>query len=513
MTESAANTKRIAKNTLMLYLRMLFGMLVSLYTSRVILQTLGVEDYGVYNVVGGVVAMFSLVSSSLSSSVSRFLTFELGKGNLDGMRRIFATSLSIHLVLSVFVVLLAETVGIWFLNTHMTIPPARLHAANWVFHASVFTFVINLLSVPFNASIISHERMSAFARIGILDILLRLAIVLFVAYSGLGLDRLILYAMLLAGEGCFMQAVYWTYCRRNFAECRLSLYFDPRYWKAMSSFAGWNFIGCAARLLKDQGVNILLNLFIGPVINAARGIAGTVNNVLTSFSNNFMTALNPQITKSYAAGEHDYMFSLVERGSRFSYYILLILALPILLETEFVLQLWLKSYPAHTVGFVRLILLVSMCDILSNTLITLQSATGRIRNYQLAVGGVLLLNFPLSYLCLKLGFPPESTLVVALTVSVCCLLLRLYFLRAITGLSVRRYLYRVCANVVSVTLAAAVIPSLVRMEMSDGFVRFVSVCMITVCCTLLSIYFVGCTSNERLFFKEKMVAAVRRVLS
>ena len=208
MTESAANTKRIAKNTLMLYLRMLFGMLVSLYTSRVILQTLGVEDYGVYNVVGGVVAMFSLVSSSLSSSVSRFLTFELGKGNLDGMRRIFATSLSIHLVLSVFVVLLAETVGIWFLNTLMTIPPARLHAANWVFHASVFTFVINLLSVPFNASIISHERMSAFARIGILDILLRLAIVLFVAYSGLGLDRVILYAMLLAGEGCFRQAVY-----------------------------------------------------------------------------------------------------------------------------------------------------------------------------------------------------------------------------------------------------------------------------------------------------------------
>lgn len=505
MTEQAENTKRIAKNTLMLYVRMLFGMLVSLYTSRVVLQALGVEDYGIYNVVGGVVAMFSMISNSLSSSVSRFLTFELGKGNLEGLKRVFSTSLSIHVALVLVIVLLSETLGLWFLNTHMTIPENRLYAANWVFQASVLTFVINLLSVPFSASIVSHERMSAFAYIGILDIMLRLLIVLFIAYSGWNFDRLIIYSLLLVGVVCIMQAIYWNYCTRNFEECKFGLSFDVNYWKEMSSFAGWNFIGCTARLFKDQGVNILLNLFIGPIINAARGIANTVNNVLASFSGNFMTALNPQITKSYAAGDYDYMFSLVERGSRFSYYILLLFALPMLFETEFVLTLWLKHYPEHTVNFVRLILIVTMCDILSNTLINLQVATGKIRNYQLIVGSMLLMNFPLSYLCLKIGFPPESTFVVAFVVAVFCLLLRLWFLREMVGLSIKRYLYRVCGNVLCVTLVAAVIPALLYMQMSDGLMRFLLMCVLTMLCSSMAIYFVGCSNNERKFINEKAV--------
>lgn len=505
MTEQAENTKRIAKNTLMLYVRMLFGMLVSLYTSRVVLQALGVEDYGIYNVVGGVVAMFSMISSSLSSSVSRFLTFELGKGNLEGLKRVFSTSLSIHMALALVIVVFAETLGLWFLNTHMTIPENRLYAANWVFQASVLTFVINLLSVPFSASIVSHERMSAFAYIGILDIMLRLLIVLFIAYSGWNFDRLIVYALLLVGVVCIMQAIYWNYCTRNFEECKFGLSFDVNYWKEMSSFAGWNFIGCTAGLLKDQGVNILLNLFIGPIINAARGIANTVNNVLASFSGNFMTALNPQITKSYAAGNYDYMYSLVERGSRFSYYILLLFALPMLFETEFVLTLWLKHYPAHTVNFVRLILIVTMCDILSNTLINLQVATGKIRNYQLVVGGMLLMNFPLSYFCLKMGFPPESTLIVALIVAVCCLFLRLLFLRKMVGLSMKRYLRKVCGNVLFVTLLAMIIPSFIYTQMSDSIIRFVTICVFTTVCSSIAIYWGGCSMNERKFIKEKIL--------
>lgn len=505
MTTQQENTKRIAKNTLMLYVRMLFGMLVSLYTSRVVLQALGVEDYGIYNVVGGFVAMFSMISSSLSSSVSRFLTFELGKGDTDGLKRVFSTSLSIQLVLAGIIVVLAETIGLWFLNTHMTIPANRLYAANWVFHASVLTFVINLLSVPFSASIVSHERMSAFAYIGILDVVLRLLIVLFIAYSGLDFDRLIVYALLLVGVVCIMQAIYWNYCTRHFQECQLKLSFDVDYWKEMSSFAGWNFIGCTAGLLKDQGVNILLNLFLGPIINAARGIANTVNNVLSSFAGNFMTALNPQITKSYAAGDYSYMFSLVERGSRFSYYILLLFALPMLFEADFVLTLWLKHYPAHTVNFVRLILLVTMCDILSNTLINLQNATGKIRNNQLAVGGMLLMNFPLSYICLKIGFQPESTLIVALIVAVACLFLRLLFLRKMVGLSIRRYLHKVCGNVMCVTLAAAVLPTLLYLQMADGVLRFLLMCMLTALCSATAIYFIGCSRNERDFIKSRIV--------
>lgn len=512
MSAQSENTKRIARNTLMLYLRMLFGMLVSLYTSRLVLQALGEEDYGIYNVVGGVVAMFSLISGSLSSSVGRFLTFELGRGNEQGLKRIFATSLSIHLVLALVILVLVETVGVWFLNSHMTIPPERLEAANWVLHASVFTFAVNLLSVPFGASIIAHERMTAFAYIGILDILLRLLIVLQVAWGTGSSDRLILYAWLLAGEGALMQVIYWIYCRRHFAECRFRFRFDTQYWRSMSSFAGWNFIGCTAGLLKDQGVNILLNLFFDPIANAARGIANTVNNALTAFANNFTTALNPQITKSYAAGERDYMFSLVERGSRFSYYILLVLTLPMLFETEFVLNLWLKNYPAHTVNFVRLVLLVSLCDMLSNTLINLQLATGRIRNYQIVVGGMLLMNFPLSYLFLRLGFAPESTMVVALGVSVCCLMLRLFFLRSMAGLPVRRYLRRVCLNVLLVSAAAAVVPLAVYMQMTDGLLRFGVIVGLAVLCTLASIYWVGCTPGERLFIRERMAAVSRKLI-
>lgn len=506
MTTQQENTKRIAKNTLMLYVRMLFGMLVSLYTSRVVLQALGVEDYGIYNIVGGVVAMFSMISNSLSSSVSRFLTFELGRGDMEQLKKVFSTSLCIHLALAGIVFLAAESVGVWFLNTQMTIPADRLYAANWVFQASLVAFMFGLFSVPYNASIVAHERMTTFAYIGILDIILRLFIILFIAYAPFHFDRLIVYSLLLVVLGISMQAVYWIYCKRHFEECRLQFRFYRDIWRAMGAFAGWNFIGCTAGLLKEQGVNILLNLFIGPVINAARAIAGSVNNVLSSFAGNFMTALNPQITKSYAAGDYSYMFSLVERGSRFSYYILLLFALPMLFEADFVLTLWLKHYPAHTVNFVRLILLVTMCDILSNTLINLQISTGKIRNYQLAVGGMLLMNFPLSYICLKIGFQPESTLIVALIVAVACLFLRLLFLRKMVGLSMRRYLHKVCGNVLCVTLAAAVLPTLLYLQMADGIVRFLLMCVLTVLCSATAIYFIGCSRNERDFIKNRFIS-------
>lgn len=511
MTSHAENTKRIAKNTLMLYVRMLFGMLVSLYTSRVVLNTLGVEDYGIYNVVGGFVAMFSIISSSLSASVSRFLTFELGKGDKKRLKEIFSTSLLIHAVLAGVIFILAESIGVWFLNTQMTIPEERLYAANWVFQASVVSFMFGLFSVPYNASIVSHERMNAFAYIGILDIVLRLLVILFIAYTPWKFDRLIVYAFLLVAISVFLQSIYWRYCRKHFEECKLELRFSKVCWKEMSAFAGWNFIGCTAGLLKDQGVNILLNLFIGPIVNAARGIANSVNAAVNAFAGNFMAALNPQIIKSYAAGDKEYMFLLVERGSRFSFYILLILALPILFEAEFILNLWLKQYPDHTANFVRLVLVLSLCDVISNTLINLQLATGKIRNYQIVVGGMLLMNFPLSYLCLQIGFPPESTYMVAIFISICCLLLRLLFLRRMAGLSVRRYLRNVCVNVLLVSFFAVLMPIIVSSFLAnDGWAHFLLICFICIICALFSAYFIGCTKNERQFLKRKIIAVGHR---
>lgn len=507
MDSHAENTKRIAKNTLMLYVRMLFSMLVSLYTSRVVLNTLGVEDYGIYNVVGGFVAMFSLISNSLSSSVSRFITFELGRGDTRQLKNIFSTSIFIHIALAAAIFILAETIGVWFLNTHMTIPADRMTAANWVFQASVIAFMFGVVSVPYNALIVAHEHLSIFAYFSILDVVLRLGIVIFIAYAPISADKLIVYSLLLVAASIFSRQIYWLYCRRNFNECHMNWNFNKQYWKQMSCFAGWNFIGSAAGLLKDQGVNILLNLYMGPVVNAARGIAMAVNSAVVSFAGNFMTALNPQITKSYASEDKEYMFSLVERGARFSFYILLILTLPVFFETKFILTIWLKQYPEHTVNFVRLVLILSMCDILSNTLITLQNATGRIRNYQIAVGGVLMANLPLSYFCLELGCPPEATLFVAIAVSLCCLALRLKFLRKMTGLSIANFVKGVCVKVVTVSAFSVFIPLVLTQVIEvAGWVHFGIIATVCVVCSLISVGMIGCTKSERQFVMQRIIA-------
>lgn len=505
MQDHSENTKRIAKNTLMLYGRMLFSMVVSLYTSRVVLNTLGVVDYGIYGVVGGFVSMFSLISSSLSSAVSRFLTFELGRGDQDRLNKAFSTSLLIHIVLAIVVLVIAETVGVWFVNNKMTIPSDRLYAANWVFQASIFSFMFGLFSVPYNASIVSHEKMSAFAYIGILDTTMKLLIVLFIAYSHWHFDKLIVYAMLLVAVSITLQCIYLAYCRKHFEECRLRISFDKGFWKEISSFAGWNFIGCTAQLLKDHGVNIVLNIFYGPVLNAARGIATSVNAAVSSFTGGFMTALNPQITKSYAIKDNEYLMFLVERGSRFSFYILMILAFPIIIETEYILSLWLVNYPDHSVNFVRLVLLMSLFEAISNTLITLQLATGKIRNYQLAVGGVLLLNFPLSYIALRIQLPPESVYVIAIVIAILCLILRLFFLRKMVGLSVLRYIKNVLINAMLVSFAAIVAPYYLHCCLNYGAIRFLIVCLVSVMSSALSILFLGCSKSERLILIGKIL--------
>lgn len=510
MQNHAENTKRIAKNTLMLYGRMLFSMVVSLYTSRVVLNTLGVVDYGIYGVVGGFVAMFSLISSSLSSAVSRFLTFELGRGDQDRLAKAFSTSLLIHIVLAIVIFIVAETIGVWFVNNKMTIPADRMYAANWVFQASIVSFMFGLFSVPYNASIVSHEKMSAFAYIGILDTTLKLFIVLFVAYVPWHFDKLIVYSMLLVAVGICLQCIYIGYCRRRFDECRLRISFDKEFWKEISSFAGWNFIGCTAGMLKDQGVNVLLNLFNGPVLNAARGIAVSVNGAVAGFAGNFMTALNPQITKSFAAGDHRYAHYLVERGSRFSFYILMFFAIPMLLEADYVLTIWLKQYPEHSLNFVRLVLILSMIDILSNTLITLQNATGNIRNYQLVVGSILLWNFPISFICLKFGLEPESTYIVAIAVAIMCMFARLMFLRKSAALSMSGFLKNVVSNVVAVFGGAFIAPFVLHQIMPYGLQRFILVGFSSVVFTSLSVLFIGCNPSERSFVMQKVVSLKHR---
>ncbi|MDO5526474.1 MAG: oligosaccharide flippase family protein [Prevotella sp.] len=504
--QASSNNKRIAKNTLLLYFRMLLTMAVSLYTSRVVLGALGVEDYGIYNVVGGVVAMFSMLSGSLSAAISRFITFELGKGDKEKLIRVFSSSVTIQIGLCVIVLIFAETIGLWFLNSKMVIPENRMYAANWVYQLSLLTFVINLISIPYNAAIIAHERMSAFAYISIFEAVGKLT----VAYCivRFPIDRLILYAIMLAAISIIIRIIYGIYCKKRFEECTYHFIYDHELLKQMFGFAGWNFIGASSALLRDQGGNIVINLFCGPVVNAARGIASQVNTAISSFVANFMTALNPQITKSYAAGDHKYMITLLFQGARLSFYILLLLSLPVLVNTHYILQLWLGQVPEHTVLFVQFVLILGMCESISYPLITAMLATGRIRNYQLVVGGLQMMNLPVSYFFLRFGAIPETVLIVAIVISQFCFAARLYMLRGMIGLKTLDFLKNVYSNVIIVSLLSAIIPIIIAEYINEDFLNFILLSIISIFITIVVEFYIGCSSNERKF----VIAKIKQII-
>ena len=483
-------------------------MLISLYTSRVNLNALGVEDYGVYNVVGGVVAMFSVISGSLSTSISRFITYELGKGDKERLVKIFSTSVNIQLGLSLLIVIVAETLGLWFLNNKMNIPDSRIIAANWVFQFSIFTFVVNLVSVPYNAAIIAHERMSAFAYISIFEAVGKLLVAFLIVISPI--DRLIFYAFLICIIAFIIRLLYGYYCKRHFEECRYDFVLDKSLLRQMFGFAGWNFIGASSSILRDQGGNIIINLFFGPAVNAARGIAFQVNAAINGFVSNFMTALNPQITKSYAIGNHEYMMSLIYKGARLSFYMLLFLSLPVLVNTHYILEFWLHIVPKHTVLFIQLVLIFAMSESISNPLITAMMATGNIRNYQLLVGGLQMMNLPFSYILLQMGFSPEIIFVVAIFISQCCLVARLFMLKGMIGLSIREYLKKVYLNIWIVSIIASIIPVILSYKLQESFLNFIFLCIVSIICSFISIYTIGCNSKERIFIKNKLIKIVNK---
>lgn len=511
MAATESDNKRIAKNTAVLYLRMLVMMFISFFTSRVMLNALGVDDYGINNVVGGLVSMFSILSGSLSASTSRFLTFGLGKGDMQELKKTFSTTINIHIILAVVVVIAIETIGVWFLNNKLNIPADRLYAANWVLQCSVVIFAVGLLSVPYNSAVIAHEKMSAFAYMTIFDAVFKLIIVFAIYYYG-G-DRLILLSVLMMFQSLTRQAIYWIYCKRNFEECIYIKVWDKKLNKSIFSFAGWNFIGCTAGLMKDQGVNIVINLFTSPAVNAARGIAMQVNSIIGQFIGGFTTALNPQITKSYASGDLKRMHTLIFQGTRLSYYLFMFLSIPVFFEIETILQVWLGQVPRHTVLFARLVLILSLAEILSYTLITAQLATGNIKKYQIVVGGILLLNFPVSYLFLYLGCIPEITIIVAIVISQICLVARLWFLRKMVKLNVLEYIKRVYLNVILVTFLSLILPSICYFFISHSLLRFFILGSVSAISSLINIYFIGCNKEERVLVKNYINRYKNKILN
>ncbi len=508
MQESnSVRSKRIAKNTLLLYVRMLFLMAISLFTSRVILQTLGVVDFGAYNVVGGFVAMFAVISGSLSSAASRFLNYEMGKGDEGKLSKVFSTTVIIHLVLALIIVVLSEVIGIWYVNNKLVIAPDRLVAANWVFQFSVLSFCLNLITVPYNAAIIAHEKMGVFAYISIFEGVAKLLICYLLYVSPI--DRLIFYALLQFVVNFITRVLYYLYSKHRFTECIFHAIFEKTILKEVFGFASWNFIGSSSAVLRNQGGNILINLFFGPVVNAARGIANQVLSAVQGFVTNFMTALNPQITQSYSSGDREYMMMLVYYGSRLSYYMLLFLCLPILLNTDYLLNLWLTTVPDHSALFVQLTLIYTMLESLSNTLITAQLATGNIRNYQLIVGGLQFMNLPVSYIVLKLGGPPETILYVAIFFGLCCLSTRLFLLRSMIGLRVRNFVRNVLLNIIIVSVVAVIIPFTLNYYLQQSLSTFFIVSLASIVCTILTIYYVGLNVKER----KVGVAKIKQVRS
>lgn len=504
MSNTSANNKRIAKNTLFLYLRQLITMAVSLYTVRVILDVLGAEDYGIYNVIGGIVSLFSFLSGTMASATQRFLSFEMGKRGNGSLTKVFSISMYTYLLLVGLILLLSETAGLWFVNSQLTIPAERLTAANFVYQSSILSFIVTLLCIPYNASIIAMERMNVFAYSSIVDAGLKLAIAWLLPY--IAIDHLKVYAILMFIAIASVQLYYVWYCRRYFDFCQYSHYKDQYLFRNMLSFAGWNMIGALANILRGQGLNVLINLFFNPVLNAAYGIALQVNNAITNFTNNFYTAVRPQLVKLYAGGNTKGMLDLGYQSSRLAFYLMLIITVPIMLNTEEILSIWLKEVPAHTIVFLRIIIVSSLIEVLAIPLANMLQASGKIRTFQLTVSILYLLNIPISYVLLSCGFNPETTLWVNLSLIVLSMVPRLYICRRILNLSIKDYIQYVILRISIPLVFIIAISYFVHSYSEYNF--FVNI-SIEITLSAVVIGFLGLTANEKKYLIKNIFRKIR----
>jgi len=502
-------TGRIAKNTLLLYVRMLLAMVIGFYTSRIILTELGVSDFGIYEVVGGLVGMFGVLNISMANTTSRFITVAIGKNDLADLRQVFSTALTIHLLLGILFVLLAEPVGLWFLKQKMQIEPERIGAAIWVFHCTVAASFFSIVNVPYSAMIISYERINIYAYFSLIDLFLRLGAVLLLPYYAI--DKLKLYAVLLLAVQISMQLIYWQYCFRNFQESHGGPTWKKARFKTMSSFAGWSLFGDSSVLMFSQGINILLNIFFGSTVNAARGLAMQAQSVVSRFIGSFQTAINPQLVKSYAKGDYTYMHKLLYASSKFSFFLFLLLAIPVFFEAHQLLFLWLKIVPEYTVTFLRIILFISLLDCLANPLIISVKATGKIKKYQTILGSLLLSVVPISYLFLKLGFPPESVFFVHFCVALTGQWVRVVLARSLIGLSLGDYASKIVLRCVVGLLLVSVIPGMIYFAFDESLGRLFAISVTTVLCILVVVYFFVSGRDEKKWIMERLRLKVIRL--
>lgn len=480
-----SSNKQIAKNTIFLYIRMIVMLGINLFASRVILQALGVEDYGLYNVVGSIVIMFSIINGTLASGTSRFLTYELGIGDFEKLRKTFSASFLLHCAVALFVLILAETVGLWYLNHKMIIPETRLVAANWLYQFSIISCMFSLTQVPYSAIIIAHEKMNIYAWIGVGEAVYKLLVIYLVLYVSVS-DKLIFYGFLIMIWSCALQLFYRYYCSRFYRESRLLFVKEKGFYKKILSFSLWDVVGAFCVNGNSQGINLLINMFFGVALNAARAIAYQVENAIVQFANNFMIAVQPQIVKRYAQKDILGMTSLIFNSSKMAFALLLLVSLPIFLETDYILSLWLSHPPAYTSLFLKYILIAQLIRIVNRPVVQAVHATGNIKLLNLLSGGVsIALQLPVIYVLYKIGCPVESCFWVMIVVYLICNYLELICLRKNVEFNLRHFISRVYVKCIILALIASCLPYWVSVSLPQSMLRlFIS--------SLVSILSVSC---------------------
>lgn len=508
MDEGLQDNKRIAKNTLLLYGRMFLLLAINLYASRVILQVLGIEDYGIYNVVAGVVTMFAFLNNAMASATQRYLNFDLAKNDKENLKKTFCTSLIIHFIIAIVIILLSESIGLWFLYHKMVIPLERFNAALLVFQCALLSLAINIVSVPYNAAIIAHEKMSAFAYISLLEAIFKLGILYLLFVSPF--DRLCTYAILLLIVSLIQRLVYSYYSNKNFKETKFIWCFDVARIKDMGAFASWNLLGYLALMGVTQGLNMVLNVFFGPMVNAARGIAVQVQNALAQFASNMQMAINPMITKSYAANNLDYMRSLICRGAKFSFFMILILSVPIFVMTDQILSLWLETPPAYAASFVKILIVLILVDCLSNPLNNAINATGNIRNFQFINGGLMLLVIPVSVLILYFKGDPNIVFFTQLAFTIITHGIKLGFTCKRTALTFNVFFYKVYMPCITVSISLFAIMSLWNRICGETIICLILSMIISALSGSLLCYFLGLDKSERKMVDSKITKLLNR---
>lgn len=504
MSTATENNKRIAKNTLFLYARMLLIMAVTLYTSRVVLRVLGVEDFGIYNVVGGVVALLGFINSSMSISIQRFLSFEMGRKDYSQVTRIFSMAIQIHILIALVVIALLETFGLYFLRQEVVIPEGRMDAALVVFHFSVFACGFSILRVPFIALMIAYERMGIYAYVSVFEAFLKLLVAFLLGYFSY--DSLSLYGELIFFSTLIVTGIYAIVSYFSFREIRYRKVSDIGLFKSLTQFASWSALGEMAWGFTLQGVNIVLNLFFGTIVNAAYAISSQVSSAVHQFVWSFQTAFNPQLIKTYAGGDTRGMMTLAYRGTKLSFYLLLFIALPLIVEMDFILRIWLGIVPEYASIFSRMVIINTLLDILSNLFATLAKAYGKIRNYQLTVSMVLFLNFPLSYIALKCGYAPSSVFVVYAIVSIILLILRCYLISEMFHVQVfLDYFRRVLVPISKVLVVSSFVPLWIGYSMEEGWFRLFLSFSVSFILISITVYIFGLESHERTLVKEQIL--------